>query len=120
MHNDHSLPPNGSGDEDSFQILAECPDGYIGVCLCCREFNYSYKNILLTFQEGEMREFFDWLIACRKKGSLELPLPNGRKHVYRSPLYNLFMVYTEDELDEIERLYSEVRLMLETMQILTP
>jgi hypothetical protein len=105
MHNNHS-----DLDEGSFQVLAECAEGYIGVCLCCR---------VLTFQEPEMREFFDWLIACGKAGGLELPLPNGRKHVYRSPLYNLFMVYTEDELDEIERLYSEVKLMLETMQILT-
>jgi hypothetical protein len=109
---------NKYGD-DNFQVLAECGDGYVGVCLCCREFNFSYKSILLTFQEPEMRDFFDWIIACRKDESAELPLPNGKKHVYRSPLYNLFLVYNEEELDEIEGLYAEVKLMLETMQILS-
>lgn len=111
MHNDRV--------NDSFQVLAECKDGYVGVCLCCREFNYCYKNVLLTFQETEMRAFFDWLIACRHTESLETPLPNGSKHMYSSPLYNMFFVFTNEELDEIEHLYSEVKLMLETMQILS-
>ena len=103
---------------DSFQILAECKDGYIGVCRCCWEFNYSYKNILLTFQEPEMHEFFEWIIACRMSGSIQLPLPNGNKHIYKSPLYNMFIVLTDQELDDIEALYAEVKLMLEAIKIL--
>lgn len=102
----------------NFQILAECNDGYIGVCRCCWEFNYVYKDVLLTFQEPEMCDFFNWLMECRKDGSMLMSLPHGERHVYRSPLYNLFLIYTEDELDEIEGLYAQVKLMLETFKIL--
>lgn len=106
-------------DDDGFHVLAECKEGYIGVCRCCWEFNYSYKNILLTFQETEMREFFDWLIGCRLCGGTQLPLPNGNKHVYKSPLYNMFIVHTDEELDEIEALYMDVKVMLEAIKILS-
>lgn len=107
-------------ESNNFQMLAECKDGYIGVCRCCWEFNYAYKNVLLTFQETEMCEFFEWLMEARKKKFMEMPLPNGMRHVYQSPVYNLFLVYTEDELNEIEILYSQVKLMLETFKILAP
>jgi hypothetical protein len=107
-----------TNESDQFQILAECKDGYIGVCKCCWEFNFLYKNVLLTFQEPEMNEFFDWLFECRRNKMMMMPLPHGDRHVYRSPLYNLFVVYSEDELDVIEQLYGEVKLMLETIKIL--
>ena len=103
---------------DHFQILAECSEGYIGVCRCCWEFNYSYKNIFLTFQETEMCEFFNWLIEARKNKYMMIPLPHGERHVYQSPMYNMFLVYTEQELNEIEGLYMEVKVMLETLKIL--
>ncbi|MEI9917716.1 MAG: DUF6686 family protein [Bacteroidota bacterium] len=105
-------------ENDTFQILAECDHGYIGVCRCCWEFNYTYKNILLTFQEPDMRDFFDWIIECRRNGSVLLPLPCGSRHVYKSPLYNMFLVHTDEELNEIEIMYNEVKVMLETMKIL--
>lgn len=105
-------------ENNNFQILAECNDGYVGVCRCCWEFNFLFKNVLLTFQEPEMCDFFNWIIECRRNGSMMMPLPPGDRHVYRSPLYNFFIVYSEEELDEIEGLYAQVRLMLETIKIL--
>ena len=48
-----------------FKIIAECSEGYIGICECCREFNFAFKNVLLTFQEEEMIGFFEWMIAGR-------------------------------------------------------
>ncbi|MEJ0054658.1 MAG: DUF6686 family protein, partial [Bacteroidota bacterium] len=53
-----TLGMHDSFGEDNFEILAECEDGYVGICKYCQEFNYSYKNILLTFQEQEMNNFF--------------------------------------------------------------
>jgi len=105
-------------ENNHFQVLAECEDGYIGVCKCCWEFNFLYKNVMLTFQEPEMNEFFDWLFECRKNKTMMMPLPHGDRHVYRSPLYNMFIVYDETELDNIEQMFSEVKIMLETIKIL--
>jgi len=104
--------------EDNFEILAECEEGYIGICRHCQEFNYSFKNILLTFQEQEMDNFFEWMIGCRQNGACEMVLPHGRGYVLSSPIHNLFIVYNDEEFDAIEKLYSEVRLMREAKKIL--
>lgn len=105
-------------ESTNFQVLSECDDGYIGVCRCCWEFNFVFKNVLLTFQEPEMCEFFDWLLECRRNRTMVMPLPIGDRHVYRSPLYNMFLVYSEEELDLVEQLYTETKLILETIKII--
>jgi hypothetical protein len=47
-------------DTDSpFQILTECREGYLGMCRCCDEFNFVYKNVLLTFQKVNRHHFFE-------------------------------------------------------------
>ncbi len=49
---------------DKFQIAGRIMrHGYMGICECCREFNVAYKNMLISFQEEEMIQFFDWIHA---------------------------------------------------------
>jgi hypothetical protein len=102
----------------SYQVLTKCENGYIGICTCCKEFNFAYKNVLLTFQEESLFQFFNWLIECKDNPEYHLGLPHGRTHVYPSPMHNLFLVYTEEELVEIEQLFMEVRLVLEVRKII--
>lgn len=59
--------------ESSLNILAECDNGYIGVCECCSEFNFVYKNILLAFRQDELIRFCDWLIDYRLHNDTYLP-----------------------------------------------
>ncbi|MEJ0054659.1 MAG: hypothetical protein WDN75_02860 [Bacteroidota bacterium] len=47
-----------------------------------------------------------------------MALPHGRGYVLSSPIHNLFMVYNDEELDAIEGLYAEVRLIMEAKRIL--
>ncbi|MGC4022435.1 MAG: hypothetical protein QM734_11030 [Cyclobacteriaceae bacterium] len=103
--------------DSSFQILAECADGYIGLCSCCHEFNYVYKNLLLTFKEEDMQQFFDWFIAARNQQGFDMALANGRDHFFRGPIPNLFFAYSAEELDEIEKLYIETNLLLEARKL---
>ncbi len=100
-----------------FQILTDCANGYIGVCRCCQEFNFGYKTILITFQEEEMIQFFEWIIAGRTELN-DSVLPHGRNRVYSSPYGNLYLAFNDEELDEIAKLYAEVQLMMETRRIL--
>lgn len=101
-----------------FRILSECKHGYIGVCKCCQEFNFAYKTILVSFQEDEMLRFFDWLISKRHSPEHYMPLHNGRNRVYASQHSNLFIAFRDKELDEIETMYNEMKIIRDTQRIL--
>ncbi len=105
-------------EDSSFHILAECDNGYIGVCECCREFNFVYKNILLAFTEDELVRFCEWLMAYRYHNDTFLPLAHGKTRVYKSPLDNLFIAFHDTELDEVGLLFSQTQLMLEARGVL--
>lgn len=102
----------------SFKILAETDNGYIGVCACCNEFNFAFKNVLLTFQQEEMFRFFEWIIARRDSPEHYMPLHHGRDKLFSSPNSNLFIVYNDDELNEIVMMYNEALLILEARKVL--
>jgi hypothetical protein len=103
----------------SFRILAECPNGYIGECACCREFNFAYKNILLAFQEEEMCRFLEWIVDLKFDPDTFQPLPHQRDRIYCSPLSNMFLAFDLRELEEIELLFAQTRLMLEARKIIS-
>lgn len=102
----------------SFRILSECLHGYIGMCECCREFNFAYKTVLLTFQEDSMAIFFEWIMASRFLPEHYMPLRHGSRRIFSSPHGNLFLVYRDEEIDQILQLYSQVRLILEAEKVL--
>jgi hypothetical protein len=60
--------------QSHFKILAESKNGYIGVCECCHEFNFTFKTVLITFQLEAMQQFFEWLITNRRAPQHYLPL----------------------------------------------
>ena len=105
-------------EEMNFRLLAECEDGYIGVCTCCREFNFAYKNILLSFQAEEMHRFFDWLIASCKSMEHYLPLHHGRNRVLPSPYSNLFLAFNDHEIEVIKALYHQALVLLQAEDLL--
>src|SRR6187402_2283661 len=101
-------------------IMAECPNGYIGVCDCCHEYNFVYKNLLLAFRQDELVRFCEWLIEYRYHRETFLPLPHGRTRVFKSPLSNMFIAFHEEELDDVYEMFSQVRLLIEARNIVQP
>jgi hypothetical protein len=101
-------------------ILAECQNGYIGVCDCCREYNFVYKNLLLAFRQDELVRFCEWLIAYRYHRETFLPLPHGRTRVFKSPLSNMFIAFHDTELDDVDQMFSQARLLMEARDIVQP
>lgn len=100
-----------------FEILAACENGYVSECSCCRDLNFAYKNILLAFPEDEMFRFLDWIIEFRYRPEAFQPLPHQRDRVYCSPLSNLFLAFNEPELQEIEVLLEQTRILIETRKL---
>jgi len=102
----------------AFKILAQHQNGYIGICECCQDFQVAYKTLLIIFREEELNNFFAWLLGNRHTRENYVPMPHGRDRVYASPHSNLFLVYNEEELDELASLFTEAQLMLEARKIL--
>jgi hypothetical protein len=103
--------------DSPFQVLTECSEGYIGVCRCCGEYNFVYKNMLLTFQEEGLKHFFQWFLENVQKQENNITLHNGKTQFFTGPVPNLFFVYTKEELEEIVGLYTEVSLILDARKI---
>lgn len=101
----------------NFHILSECQHGYIGVCSCCRNFNFAYKNIVLSFTEDEMFRFCHWLIDSADNPDNCMPLHHGRDRIYTSPLSNLYLAFSLREIKEITRLAAEAELLLEARRL---
>jgi hypothetical protein len=101
-----------------FKILSENEHGYIGQCLDCREFNFAYKNLLITFSQEHLLLFSEWLIDNQNNPEFLMDFPHGKSRVYQSPVENLFLTFDKEELNELNELFQETQLMLELRKIL--
>jgi hypothetical protein len=104
----------------AFEILAESESGYVGRCTDCGEFNFAFKNLLITFTEEHLFHFHDWLIENQNDPDFIFELPNGKSRVYRSPVDNLFIAFHPNELGEIHDLMVQTQLILVAKRLLNP
>jgi len=101
----------------SFDVLAECAHGYIGVCPGCHEFNFAYNNVAMTFQEEDMVRFCEWLTGNRFNPEHQYCSVQGRNIAFRSPLDNMFLIFKLEELEEINQMLQEAQLVLEARRL---
>lgn len=99
------------------QVLAEGTNGYISYCSCCHDYQFVYKNLVLIFQYEELVRFCEWLITFRYSPETYIPLKHGKCRVYKSPLSNLVIAFTQVELDEVEILLAHLQLITEARQL---
>ena len=104
-------------DQSHLDILTETRNGYVSRCGCCGDYNLTYKNVLLVLDEEALFRFFEWVIAYRSSRQNYQPLPHGRDRVYSSPHSNLYLVYNDREIDELEELFAGLQLVLEARRI---
>lgn len=104
--------------QSQFKIISENANGYIGVCDCCQQYNFVFNNLFIVFQEDELLNFLDWLRYNRSSKECQMMLHNGRNKLYTSPHTNLFLAFNDEELDEIETMAGEVKLLLDARRIL--
>ncbi len=103
MHEKHS----------TFEILSETRNGYLGVCTCCLEFNFAYKNLVLTFNEKDMFSILNWLVENENNPANVVNMHHGKERVYASPVKNIFLAFNIDELKEIDVLITEAQILWE-------
>lgn len=100
-------------NHETFRVLADNEDGYLGTCACCHKFTFAYKNIMLALNEDEMHQFLHWVISNSKTREHFAQLPHGRNRIFPGPHSNLFFAFNDQELEEIESLYHQALLLLE-------
>jgi hypothetical protein len=111
----HGREVNGG---PNFKIISESDRGYIGKCSCCDQYNFVYNNLILVFNKVEMINFLDWLQQYRFSRDTHMTLYNGRNRIYSSPQTNLFFAFNESELEELQLMTAEVKLLVEVSDIL--
>lgn len=97
--------------------MAEATNGYVSHCTCCQDYQFVYKNLVLIFQYEELIRFCEWLINFRYRPETYIPLNHGKCRVYKSPLSNLVIAFTQEELDEVELLLAQIQLLTEARQL---
>ncbi|HYF68232.1 MAG TPA: DUF6686 family protein [Ohtaekwangia sp.] len=109
---------NEGHSQSSFRIISETAHGYIGKCECCHQYNFVFNNLLISFLEDELINFLDWLQGSRYSNDTCISLYNGRDRVYTSLHSNLFLTFSDGELNDIEQMTVEVKLMIEASHAL--
>lgn len=101
-----------------FRVLTDCRHGYIGVCACCGDYNLAYKNLLLIFSEPQLFQFLDWLEDSRRHPDFRVALRHGRTHLYCGPVPTVYLAFNDRELDDLNQMAVEVKLLLEARRAL--
>ena len=105
MHQDHC-----------FRTLTQHPNGYIGYCEGCLTYNIAYNNILLIFNGDDYQYFLEML--HERSNLVYFPTSHGKELLMRSPVLNLSIILSENELEELISMMEKVSLIVEAQRIL--
>ena len=73
--------------------------------------------MLLMFTEDNLISFFDWLLQGRHSTESYWPMPHDRDRVFTTPYNNLYLTFSDAELDELTELYTTTYLVLEARNL---
>jgi hypothetical protein len=96
--------------EHQLRTITQNNDGYIAYCDGCKKYNVAYKNSLLIFTELEL-DAFKQLLENRI-GIYSFTTTHGKELFLKTPLSNLFILFTEAELKELVDMISKVNFLL--------
>ena len=105
-------------ESEKFKILSTCKEGYIGVCTCCREFSLAYNNLLITFPEEGMINFYHWLQGGAKSSKNKVAMQHNRNSLFKGPAANFYMAFNDREIEEILNMIREAMLIVEAKKII--
>ncbi|WP_026998184.1 DUF6686 family protein [Flectobacillus major] len=95
--------------------IIERDTGYIGYCEACQKYNFAYKNALFIFSEDEFRAFRQLLVE--RIGLYEFYTSHGKELFLKTPLPNYFILFAENEIEEMLEMITETTLILDARRI---
>ena len=105
-----------SHHHSNLDVLSKSNMGHVGVCIDCGNYQLSYGNILLYFNEKALRRF----VKALKKiaPSFIFKMPEGDKILLTTQCQSVIMTLNESDLDDLIFLVEEAIISLEINKVL--
>ena len=97
------------------EVLSKSSMGHVGVCIDCGNYQLSYGNMLLYFNEKSLRRF----VAALKKvdPSFIFKMPEGNRVLLTTQCQSVIMTLKESELDDMIMMVEEAIITLEINKV---
>ena len=104
-----------SHHHSNVEVLSKSNMGHVGVCLDCGNYQLSYGNMLLYFNEKSLRRF----VAALKKvdSSFIFKTPEGDRVLLTTQCQSVIMTLKESELEEVIMMVEEAIISLEINKV---
>ena len=104
-----------SHHHSNVEVLSKSNMGHVGLCIDCGNYQLSYGNMLLYFNEKSLRRF----VAALKKvdPSFIFKMPEGDRVLLTTQCQSVIMTLKESELDDIIMMVEEAIITLEINKV---
>ncbi|WP_420150770.1 DUF6686 family protein [Spirosoma sp.] len=98
------------------KTLSQNESGYVGYCAGCRSYNLAYKNSLFILAEAEFVSYQE--VITNRTAMRPFFTTHGKEWLLKTPMSNYFVLFSEDEINELIQLMNEATLLMEVDQLL--
>lgn len=98
------------------KTLTQHENGYIGYCAGCRSYNVAYKNSLFILSEDEYTYYRE--VIVERTVMRPFFTTHGKEWLLKTPMQNYFMMFSDDEINELIQLMDEASLLMQVNQLL--
>ncbi len=104
------------------KLLHQNDFGYVSQCLTCGTLQVSLGNFLLSLPQAHFGAFVQAVHAVGKQAQPEVahlhPLTHFRPYLIKTPVYHLYMAFSEEEYQQALELLSMAQIMFQSYQLL--
>lgn len=101
----------------TFRPFAETEFGYVGLCTSCRVINVAFQNSLFCLTLDQFEAFAEMMydrLAMRPVST-----SHGKEWLLPTPMPNYFLLFSDEDLQNLCALLSEAAPVLEAERILS-
>ncbi|GAB4023391.1 DUF6686 family protein [Spirosoma koreense] len=98
------------------KTLTQRETGYVGYCSGCQSYNVAYKNSLFILSETEFTSY--QAVMTNRTAMRPFFTSHGKEWLMQTPMPNYFLMFSDEELDEIVQMMNEALLLMEVDQLL--
>lgn len=96
--------------------LIQQENGYIGYCAGCQSYNVAYKNSLFILSESEFACYRE--VMAERTAMRPFFTTHDKSWLLKTPMPNYFMLFSDNELDELVQMMDEASILMEVDQLL--
>ena len=102
--------------QHQLKTLSQGDNGYVGYCGGCQSYNVAFKNALFILTETELSCYRD--VMNDRTAMQPFFTTHGKEWLLKTPMHNYFMMFSDEEINELLKMIDEAMLLREVDQIL--